>query len=141
MQKNRWNITVVTMAVICLLCPKMFLFSFVFATDVTLRFSRPQLYNYTEAMPFTYGTSLYYVSKKRGGRGSAKCLLLLTWGEGGLRGHAYVTIFDFFFALDKTKNSKKLFRMTKKSQKHSKFCKNFLTDLNFLASQRFCYLM
>ena len=38
------------------------------------------------------GTSMYYVSKKGGGRGSAKCLLLLTWGEGGLRGHAYVII-------------------------------------------------
>ena len=32
------------------------------------------------------GTSMYYVSTKRGGRGSAKCLLLLTWGEGGSRG-------------------------------------------------------
>ena len=36
---------------------------------------------------------MYYVSTKGGGRGSAKCLLLLTWGEGGLRGHAYVIIF------------------------------------------------
>ena len=40
---------------------------------------------------------MYYVSKKGGGRGSAKCLLLLTWGEGGLRGHAYVIIFWNFF--------------------------------------------
>ena len=43
------------------------------------------------------GTSMYYVSKKGGGRGSAKCLLLLTWGEGGLRDHAYVMIFGIFF--------------------------------------------
>ena len=43
------------------------------------------------------GTSMYYVSKKGGGRGSAKCLLLLTWGEGGLRDHAYVMIFWNFF--------------------------------------------
>ena len=40
---------------------------------------------------------MYYVSKKGGGRGSAKCLLLLTWGEGGLRDHAYVMIFGIFF--------------------------------------------
>ena len=58
---------------------------------------------------------MYYVSKKGGGRGSAKCLLLLTWGEGGLRGHAYVIIFWIFFALDRkitknlVKNPKQLF--------------------------------
>ena len=40
----------------------------------------------------TKGTSIYYVITKGGGRGSAKCLRLLTWGEGGLRGHAYVII-------------------------------------------------
>ena len=34
---------------------------------------------------------MYYVSIKGGGRGSAKCLRLLT-GGGGLRGHAYVII-------------------------------------------------
>ena len=33
---------------------------------------------------------MYYVITKRGGRGSAKCLLLLTWGEGGVKSLAYV---------------------------------------------------
>ena len=32
---------------------------------------------------FTMGTSMYYVSTKGGGRGSAKCLRLMTRGEGG----------------------------------------------------------
>ena len=36
-------------------------------------------------------TSMYYVITKGGGRGSAKCLCLLTGGRGG-RGHAYVII-------------------------------------------------
>ena len=36
---------------------------------------------------------MYYVSTKGGGRGSAKCLRLLTEeGGGGLRGHANVII-------------------------------------------------
>ena len=34
---------------------------------------------------------MYYVSTKGGGRGSAKCLRLLT-GGGGARGHTYVII-------------------------------------------------
>ena len=34
----------------------------------------------------------YVVITKGGGRGSAKCLRLLTWGEGGLRGRASVII-------------------------------------------------
>ena len=38
-----------------------------------------------DLVSFRKGTSMYYVSKKRGERGSAKCLLLLTWGEGGLK--------------------------------------------------------
>ena len=43
--------------------------------------------------PFPHwGTSMYYVITKGGGRGSAKYLRLLTWGEGGLKGHAYVII-------------------------------------------------
>ena len=35
---------------------------------------------------------MYYVITKGGGRGSAKCLRLLTGGGGGARGHAYVII-------------------------------------------------
>ena len=35
---------------------------------------------------------MYYVSTKGGGRGSAKCLRLLTGGGGGLRGLAYIII-------------------------------------------------
>ena len=69
---------------------------------------------------FYQGTSMYYVSTKGGGRGSAKCLLLLTWGEGGLRGHAYVIIFWIFFALDR--------KITKKSCKKCQaiICKQFI---------------
>ena len=43
------------------------------------------------------GTSMYYVSTKGGGGGPAKCLLLLTWGEGGVKTLAYVIIFCNFF--------------------------------------------
>ena len=39
---------------------------------------------------FARGTSMYYVSTKGGGMGSAKCLRLLTGG--GARGHTYVII-------------------------------------------------
>ena len=42
---------------------------------------------------YGWGTSMYYVSTRGGGRGSAKCLLLLTWGEGGVKTFAYVIIF------------------------------------------------
>ena len=43
------------------------------------------------------GTSMYYVSKEGGGRGSAKCLLLLTWEEGGAKGSCLRNnILDFF---------------------------------------------
>ena len=62
---------------------------------------------------------MYYVSTKGGGRGSAICLLLLTWGEGGLRGHAYVIIL-IFFALDKTKNPQESFKNDKKVPKNLK---------------------
>ena len=54
------------------------------------------------------GTSMYYVSTKGGGRGSAKCLLLLMWEEGGIKGFAYVIIFWKIFALETTTNPKKL---------------------------------
>ena len=40
---------------------------------------------------------MYYVSTKGGGGGPAKCLLLLTWGEGGGKTLAYVIIFCNFF--------------------------------------------
>ena len=40
---------------------------------------------------------MYYVSTKGGGGGPAKCLLLLTWGEGGVKTLAYVIIFCNFF--------------------------------------------
>ena len=43
----------------------------------TCTFSRATSRNVTK------GTSIYYVITKGGGRGSAKCLRLLTWGEGG----------------------------------------------------------
>ena len=56
---------------------------------------------------------MFYVITKGGGRGSAKCLLLLTWGEGGVKSLAYVIIFWTFFALDKMKNHKKSFKNDK----------------------------
>ena len=39
---------------------------------------------------------MYYVSTMGGGRGSVKCLRLLTWGEGGVKTLAYVSIFIKF---------------------------------------------
>ena len=76
------------------------------------------------------GTSMYYVSKKGGGRGSAKCLLLLTWGEGGLRGHAYVIVFwKKIFALNR--------KITKKSCKTTKqlFANNLDSGIMKFSSQ------
>ena len=47
---------------------------------------------------------MYYVSTKGGREGVSQMLTIAyVGGERGLRGHAYISIFGFFFALDKTK--------------------------------------